>query len=278
MKKFLFCSVFIVLFASHANAWYYDYFTRRQLLTKVAAVDHDLCSKYAEMIHSIYKSDQDCRKSVSFKQCIDITDSLNFERYAAFATQNGIIQLNKQNFPDSVERVTLKQELYIFNLHTSNPYLFQLMPLFEQSIKMRTCDESDLVDYFVTYLSRSTEFSKNYSMVALPDFYAIPMGKYYLAAMVDFLNFLCKQTNQFQFFVCANYLTYPQNFWEKTMKINKDIQQNGGRMWLLSLSAIDNVRVHMNRTYKPKDIYKSVGYILICNDHKMLLPGYQMEQ
>lgn len=132
--------------------------------------------EFKKLINEIYKDDQTVRtKSVEyFKANVKEVDKRNYYKYRNFILKNGYhsVDYTDSNFYTNREMTKLIVRNYALQIHFSDFYGMDLLTIIQHSIQRRTCNEKDLMQYFVTYIWRRTQFD-----YAIPHIVAIPKLK-----------------------------------------------------------------------------------------------------
>jgi len=147
-------------------------------------------------IDKLHYYDQLYRQIPIDQKKLAIIDSLLFIEYRIFYERYGFIPLNKNLVKGMIsDYETFLLKSYIFQLHFSDRFAFPYMEVLENSILRKSSNEFDLMDYFVTYLWRKTEFRNfnyfghTYHVLLLPDLTNSPYVKYYKFALDKYLNY-----------------------------------------------------------------------------------------
>jgi len=187
----------------------YDILNNHSLhVGKIRTYNQNEILSFKKMFNSIYIIDQECRtKSYDyFRENVRRADSITFYKYKKFFERTGYFSFNKDImskwFPD-ITNFLLKH--YAMQLHFSDRSAFELMSLIEKSIPRESCNEEDLMDYFVTYMFRKTQFKEyfflgNHFHVALiPNMESGPFCQYYKYAFYKYVEYCKNKDNSFVF-------------------------------------------------------------------------------
>lgn len=126
---------------------------------------------------------------------------------------------------------------YVSQLHFSDRFGIDLLKIIENSIERNICNQNDLMDYYITYLWRKTEFKRLKFCGFIPTHYILSpnlesgkYSKYYKYALVKYVEYCRSIDDSFTFFYvnvvkCANNnfnfnefsISLPFNFTPKKM-------------------------------------------------------------
>ncbi len=231
MKNILVILFLINIPYSFCQSWGYDILKNHNLdLSKIREFKQNEIDNYYFFINNLLATDQEKRNFTLKNQNGNLIkiDSINFKKYSFFIEKNGYYTTNyriwdclyKDNYKliDGIYDYDLQKKQFVFiknkkidtikvkdfflmnytlQLHFSDRFGFELMNLIEKSITYKkTCNEEDLMNYFVTYLSRNTQFETfkffgiTYHVVLLPNLKdKNSFSKYYKYALNKFLKF-----------------------------------------------------------------------------------------
>lgn len=165
-------------------------------------------------LESLKDNDQRTREnenSDSVKSKLRYFDSLNFLKYNSYFLKQGYMSFTKERLKSDqydVERLLLTN--YVLNLHFSDRFGINLINLISESIHKGSCDESDLMNYFVTYLWRNVEFSEYkylgipFHVVLLPNLENGPYSEYFNYAYNRFLANSLEEDSSFLYATISN--------------------------------------------------------------------------
>ncbi len=197
--KTCFCLLFICLFINHSHpqSGYYMLRGHNMPLSSINAYDSVYVKNYVELSEKIYASDQDIRsKSISyFYKNVKRVDSTNFVLYHNYFSKYGYMSFDKKKLSKYISDIgQFLTRNYVFQMHFSDCHAFKLLNLIETSIPKKTCNEHDLMDYFITYLWRRTEFENTrifdapVHMLLLPSKAKSYYSKYYEYAFNKYMK------------------------------------------------------------------------------------------
>ncbi len=234
MKKIIFFILLIVPNLIFSKTGYYMLSNHTLPVSKIREYSQKEILCFKNLIDSIIITDQETRTNKI--QLINKTDSINFEKYSRFIEQYGYYTLNieilkKYIFPTTriINEYTtydIKQKKWVtihkrkidtvddrdfflknhtLQIHFSDRYAFDLMRLIEKSIYKKSCNEQDLMEYFVTYLWRKTEFKlycflgKYFHVALIPNMESCPFFKYYKYALYKYVEYCNSSDRNFAF-------------------------------------------------------------------------------
>ena len=164
---------------------------------------------FVKLFDSINKMDQECRRKPYdyFMKNVRRVDSTTFNKYKNYFEHTGYFSFNRRDiwikWIKNVDNFLTKN--YAMQLHFSDRFAFDLMRLIEKSIYKKSCNEDDLMDYFVTYLFRQTEFKMHcficqyFHVVLLPNMQSCPFHKYYKYAFYKYVEYCRSSDRSFAF-------------------------------------------------------------------------------
>ena len=160
-------------------------------------------------LDSLHNSDQDIRHQtyeMIFKQ-LRITDSLNFLKYRSYFEKTGYLSFDKRRLEnDQIDINRLLLSNYVLNIHFSDRTALPLIDLIIRSFPQKTCNENDLMNYFVTYLWRKTEFIGStfatipYHIILMPDLDSGKYSRYFKYAYKKYMEHCVKRDPSFLHF------------------------------------------------------------------------------
>jgi hypothetical protein len=212
MKKII-CIILILL---HHIAFCegYDILKNSTLpVGKIKEYDKKEVRGFIALFDSIYKLDQYCRlKTYDYlARYGERTDSITFHRYQDYLEHTGYFSFISDEFKRCIgEKNKLWSRHYAMQLHFSDRYGFDLMQLIERSIRKESCNENDLMNYFITYLWRKTEFKMNYlyqhscHAVLIPNLDSGSYCKYYGYALYQYLRYCNRRDSNFAFILISH--------------------------------------------------------------------------
>ena len=193
----------------YAQTGYYILRDHKLPLSFVRPVKQELKEELPRFLQSIHQSDQAVRRLSfdEFKIRSRSVDSLNFVKYRAFFEKNGYVSFDKKKLETEAKNVDELLLLnYVYHLHFSDRFGIPLIHLITQSIPKQTCNEYDLMNYFVTYLWRKTEFLHwrylgiPFHTILMPDLSDGKYADYYKYAYEKYIEYCGKRDPSFLYF------------------------------------------------------------------------------
>lgn len=242
MKKIFFIVLLILPYILISSPGYEILKGHNLSVSKIRDYNKKEIAQFIELFDSIYKMDQCCRKQLNVKDSKQVyanfikygmkVDSITFNKYKSFFEQRGYFSFNKTILSKWIPSITdflLRHNA--MQLHFSDNWAFDLMRLIENSINLKSCNEEDLMDYFVTYLFRKTEFKtyefceKGFHVVLLPNLESGAFHQYYKYAYCKYMLYCKSRFDDFAYIRVSNvlindkkkfdwskaYVKYPEN-------------------------------------------------------------------
>ena len=167
-------------------------------------------TNFLRVFDSIHKLDQECRTKSQdyFNQNWERVDSITFIKYVELFKKSGYLSFNRnvwRNWMDSTQTTKFLLKNYAQQLHYCDYRGFEFMRLIEHSISKKSCNEDDLMDFFLTYLWRLTEFDDTrcnivpYKIVLLPNLENGVYSQHYKYTYNKFIEY-CGKINENTFF------------------------------------------------------------------------------
>jgi len=240
---------------------------------------------FKQLLDTINKLDQFYRvRNIDDK--IKINDSITFILYKKFCENKGYYSVHPNILNQySKDKSEYFSKILAFHLHLSGRYGINILEIIENSIKKETCNENDLMDYFITYLSRKTEFDLNrcglisFHIIILPDLINNKYANFYKYALHQYLNFCIDSKASFLYFSLNN-VEFDTNkninfnnviFNENNYYINKKI--------LMKLLIINKKNIEDNIRFRYNKILKDNYYSVLFCTHPYLKyqPLYELD-
>jgi hypothetical protein len=150
-------------------------------------------------------------------------DSMTFHEYYGFFRERGYFPFTSNFMVKTSQNArNLLLMNYTLQLHYSDCCAFSMFTLIENSVERGCCSEEDLMDYFITYLWRLTEFKnlcflgKCYHVILLPKLENENFSQFYKYAYQKYLEYCKRIDKDFQFIRCTNLsFSAPDFCWDK---------------------------------------------------------------
>lgn len=231
--------------------------SNRLPLTSFNRPDEKAYQNFERLIDQLFVSDQKVRSmdTKHFFKYAPIVDSVNFSIYRDFMAKNGFVSTIRRENKSVTDPDKFRLRNWTLQIHFSDRDGLNLLKMIEQAIDKHQCDEIDLMDYFITYLWRKTEFDGFIHTFLLPDIEHSKYKAYYLQALNAYASY-CQSRNPFFYsFTASNVLFEKSHFKFSDMKIrsryNHDIKSNYDKHPLIYADWWD--KLIMSRTAHPKE-------------------------
>ncbi len=210
MKKIIYIILLIIPNLIFSEAGYVILKNHTLPIGKIRTYEKFEIIRFKKLFDSIYKMDKECRTKPHdyFMKNGKRVDSTTFNKYKKFFEQTGYFSFNRDIWIKDADNFLSKN--YAMQLHFSDRYAFDLMRLIEKSIYRKSCNENDLMDYFVTYLWRQTEFKFFcyygffYHIVLIPNMESCPFHKYYKYAFYKYVEYCRNNDSSFAFVLLSD--------------------------------------------------------------------------
>jgi hypothetical protein len=178
-------------------------------LSETTPCKKEIINKILYLIDNIHRQDQTVRSKsldIFIKESRRV-DSINFIKFYSFFQKNGYFNLGKNEIPLTEREVSnFLVKYYSLHLHFSDRFGLPLTNLILNSIVKKTCNENDLMNYFITFLWRKTEFVNltycgiPYHIVLMPNLHKGTYSKYFNHAFTKYIEYCISKDSNFRYF------------------------------------------------------------------------------
>lgn len=241
--------------------------------------------KFCTLLNDLHRLDQDVRY-LSYEKFMMLgkkTDSLNFTRFKKFCDSYGYFSFNHILSDSAEKRLFPAQTFYTLKIHFSDNFGITLLKIIEQSILKGTCNENDLMEFFITYVWRNTEFKNNYvfdlpfHIVLLPDLENGKYSSYYRFALTKYTEYCVEHDKTFLYFLLSRVMIKNNKICWESYQLNLFLRQYASKQisdWVKLLRSGADILIKEANAFPIPD----GEYSIFFSSHPNILtsPPYQL--